>query len=183
MLLTTSRRPTRNMRTLCREISYIIPFAVRINRGKLSLERIAEKSIEFNAEKVMIIERWKFGLGKIQLFHAKPDGLKRVSPTIYVRNARFRRNLTTQIKKGRRIKSIAIAASPNEDVEVMKLKEALSNFLTLPVFSLEEVVNKKCDAVMQIKASLQKDLIITFMLLPEIVDVGPQIWISNLVWS
>ncbi|MEM3696803.1 MAG: hypothetical protein QXQ94_04770 [Candidatus Bathyarchaeia archaeon] len=183
LLLTTSRRPTRNMRTLCREISYNIPFAVRINRGKLSLEGIAEKSIELNAEKVLIVERWKFGVGKIQLFHVKPEGLERTQPTIYVRNVRFRRNLAAEMVKGRRIKTIAIAASSNEDVEVRKLEKALSDFLTLPIFSLEEVVNRRCDAALQIKTSPQKGLIITFMLLPEMAEIGPQIWVSHLIWS
>ncbi|MEM3699365.1 MAG: hypothetical protein QXL57_00625 [Candidatus Bathyarchaeia archaeon] len=183
LLLTTSRRPTRNMRTLCREISYNIPFAIRINRGKLSLEEIAEKSMELKAEKVMIIERWKFGLGKIQFFHAKPEGLERIPPTIYIRNARFRRDLAGEMMRERRIKSISMATSSNKGVEIMKLEKALSNFFSLPIFSLEEVVNRRYDAVMQVKTSSQKNLIITFMLLPEMVEIGPQIWISHLVWS
>jgi rRNA maturation protein Rpf1 len=183
LLLTTSRRPTRNMRTLCNEISYNIPFAIRINRGKLSLEGIAEKSIEVNAEKVLIIERWKFGVGKIQLFYVKPIGLERVPPTIYVRHVRFRRDLAAEMMRGRRIKSIAMAASLHKNAEVMKLEKALSDFLTLQVLSLEEVVNRKYDAAMQIKTTSQKDLIITFMLLPELVEIGPQIWVSHLVWS
>lgn len=156
---------------------------MRINRGKLSLEGIAEKSIELNAEKVMIIERWKFGVGKIQFFHVKPEGLKRVPPTIYVRHARFRRNLAAEMMKGRRIKSTAIAVSLYKNAEVMKLEEALSDFFTLPVLSLEEIVKRKYDAAMQIKTSSQKDLIITFMLLPELVEIGPQIWVSHVVWS
>jgi rRNA maturation protein Rpf1 len=168
------------MRTLCGEISHSLPFAVRINRGKLSLEGIAEKSVEYDAEKVMIIERWKFGLGRIQLFNLKPEGLESVPPTIYVRNAIFRRNLAGEIMKERRIKSIAIAASPHENSEVEKLEKALSDFFEIPVFSLKEAINKKCDAAMQIKTSSQKDLIITFMLLPELVEVGPQILVSHI---
>jgi rRNA maturation protein Rpf1 len=170
------------MRTLCREISHNIPFTIRINRGKLNLEGIAEKSVELDAKKVVIIERWKFGLGKIQLFNVKPEGLKRVPPTIYVHNVIFRRNLAGMIK-GRRIKSIAIAASLHENSEVKKLEEALSDFLGIPVSSMEEAVNRKIDATIQIKTSPQKNLIITFMLLPELVEVGPQIWVSQVVWS
>lgn len=139
--------------------------------------------MELNAEKAIIIERWKFGVGKIQLFHAKPEGLKRVPPTIYVRNAKFRRSLAAEIMKGRRIKSIAMAVSPHKNAEVMKLEKALSDFFTLPVLPIEETVNRKYDATMQIKISPQNDLIITFMLLPELVEIGPRIWVSHLVWS
>lgn len=183
MLLTTSRRPTRSMRTLCKEVSHTIPCAIRINRGKLSLEGIAEKSIELNAEKIMIIERWKFGVGKLQLLNLKPEGLKRVPPTIYVHNVIFRRSLAGEMIKGKRIKSIAIIASLHENFEVKKLEKALSDFFGIPVSSIEEAVNRKIDAVMQIKTSPQKNLIITFMLLPQLVEVGPQIWVSHVVWS
>ncbi|MGB9778449.1 MAG: hypothetical protein ACP5LB_01615 [Candidatus Bathyarchaeia archaeon] len=183
LLLTTSRRPTKNMRTLCREICHNLPFAVRINRGKLNLEGIAEKSLEHGAEKVMIIERWKFGLGKIQLFNVKPEGLKKVQPTIYVHNAKFRRNLAEETMKGRKIKSLAIAVSQHENSEVKKLEKALSDFFAIPVFSFREAINRKCDAAMQIKINPRKDLIITFMLLPEMVEVGPQIWVSRIDWS
>lgn len=171
------------MRTLCREISHTIPFAIRINRGKLSLQGIAEKAIELDAEKIMIIERWKFSVGKIQLFHVKPEGLKNVPPTIYVHNVIFRRNSAGETMKGKRIRSMAIAASLDKNAEVIKLEKVLSDFLALPVFSFEEMVNRKYEAAMQIKTSPQKNLIITFMLLPELVEVGPQIWVSHLVWS
>ncbi|MGQ9530355.1 MAG: hypothetical protein ACUVQX_05415 [Candidatus Bathycorpusculaceae bacterium] len=182
LLLTTSRRPTRSIRTLCRELCYNIPFAVRINRGKLSLEGIAEKTMALNAKKVMIVERWKFGMGKIQLFNVKPEGLERVLPTIYVRNARFRRNLGGMIK-GRRIKLLAIATSHDENPMVKKLEMALSGFLATQVFSLEEAANREYDAAMQIKSSPTKDIIITFILLPEKVEIGPRISVSHLVWS
>ncbi|MEM3672776.1 MAG: hypothetical protein QW468_00910 [Candidatus Bathyarchaeia archaeon] len=183
ILLTTSRRPTKTMRTLCREISYNIPFAIRINRGKLSLEGIAEKSVELGAEKAIIIERWKFGLGKLQFFNVKPEGLEKVPPTIYVRHAKFRRKLAGEIMRGRRIKSIVVAASPQENSIAKKLEKALSDFFAVPVFSLKEAINRKYDAAMQIKINPQKEIVITFILLPELVEIGPQIIVSYAIWS
>jgi rRNA maturation protein Rpf1 len=171
------------MRTLCRELSHNLPFTVRINRGKLSLEEIAEKSMELDVEKVIIIERWKFGVGKIQLFSVKPEGLKKVSPTIYLRNVIFRRSLAGEMMKGRRIKSVAIVTLPHENSEVKKLEKVLSEFFALPIFSLEEAVNRKFDAAIQIKTSPQKDIIITFTLLPKFVEIGPKIMVSHLAWS
>ncbi|MEM3442999.1 MAG: hypothetical protein QXM86_03990 [Candidatus Bathyarchaeia archaeon] len=183
LLLTTSRRPTKNMRTFCREICHNLPFAVRINRGKLSLEGIAGKSLEYDAEKVMIIERWKFGLGKIQLFDVKPEGLKRVPPTIYVGSAKFRRNLAGEIMKGRRIKSIVVADLPQENSTAKKIEKVLADFFAIPVFSLKEAINRKYDAAIQIKVNPQKELVITFILLPELVEIGPQIIVSHVIWS
>ncbi|MGB9713616.1 MAG: hypothetical protein ACPLZC_01405 [Candidatus Bathyarchaeales archaeon] len=171
------------MRTLCREISYNIPFAIRINRGKLSLEGIAEKSVEFGAEKVMIIERWKFGPGKIQFFNIKSEGLEKVPPTIYVRNIKFRRNLAGDTMKGRRIKSIAVASSPQENSIAKNLEKFLSDFFAIPVSSLKEAINRKYDAAMQVKINPQKELVITFILLPELVEIGPRIIVSHAIWS
>jgi rRNA maturation protein Rpf1 len=171
------------MRTLCRELSYNIPSAIRINRGKLSLEGIAEKSEEFGAEKVMIIERWKPGIGKMQFFNVKPEGLEKAPPTIYMRDSKFRRQLVGETMKGRRIKSIAVAASPQENSTAKKFEKALSDFFAIPVFSIKEAINRKYDVAMQFKINSQKGLTITFILLPELVEIGPQIIVSHAVWS
>ncbi|MEM2972343.1 MAG: hypothetical protein QW270_08005 [Candidatus Bathyarchaeia archaeon] len=182
ILLTTSRRPTRNMRTLCRDLHHSIPSTLRINRGKLSLEEIAEKSMEFNAEKAVILERWKHGLGKMLLFDVTSNGLEGVPPIIYIRNAKFRREIG-KILKGWRIKSLAIAASQKQNFETEKLENALSKFFTLPTLPPEETIKGKHDAIMQILTGYTKQLTITFKRVPEMVEVGPRINIWRLIWK
>lgn len=182
VLLTTSRRPTERMRTLCRDISHSFPNIVQINRGKLSIEGIIEKALEFNAEKVMVVDRWEGGLGKIEFFDAEHGSLDGVPPTIYVGNAKFRRDFGEQIVK-RRIKSVAIETSLKENFEVEKLENFLSGFFDVPAISFEEVVDGKYDAVMQILKDSSNRVTITFRLIPEMVEVGPRIWISHLVWE
>lgn len=167
------------MRTLCRDLHHSIPSTLRINRGKLSLEGIAEKCMEFNAEKAVILERWKHGLGKMMLFHVKPHGLDGVPPIIYIRNAKFRREFG-KTPKGWRIKSLAIAASQKQNFETEKLENILSKFFTLPVLPLEETVKGKYDAIMQI---FTKRITITFKRVPEMVEVGPRINIWRLIWK
>jgi hypothetical protein len=85
--------------------------------------------------------------------------------------------------KGRRIKSIAVVASPQENFAAKKLEKALSDFFALPVLSLKEAINREFDAAIQVKINPQKGLNITFILLPELVEVGPQIIVSHAVWS
>jgi len=171
------------MRTLCRDFSHIVPTIVRINRGKLSLEGIAEKAVEHSIDKVIIIERWKNGPGKIQPFDVKQDGLESVPPIIYMRNVKLRRDFGEQMPKGRRIKSVAIATSSKENFEVKKLENVLSNFFGVPVLSLEEAGDGKCDAVIQVLMDSLNHIIITFKLIPELVEVGPQVNVSHLVWE
>jgi rRNA maturation protein Rpf1 len=180
VLLTTSRKPTRDMRTLCRDISYTFPDVVRVNRGKLSLEGIIEKKLEFNAEKVAIIERWMQGTGKIELFEVRQSSLVGVPPIIHVRNVKFRRDFRERVHKEKRIKSIAIASSSNENFDTKRLRNAFSSFFEIPIISLEEAISNKYDAIMQILIDSLNRIIITFKLVPDFVEIGPQLEVSPL---
>ncbi len=91
VLLTTSREPTQNIRTLCRELSFTLPNVIRINRGKLGFEGIIEKALESNAEKIVVVNRWKEGFAKIEFFEVRQGECQSLSPTVYVHSAKFRR--------------------------------------------------------------------------------------------
>jgi rRNA maturation protein Rpf1 len=171
------------MRTLCRDISYTFPNVERINRGKLSLEGIIEKTLEFNAGKVAIVERWVQGTAKIELFETRQSSLVGVPPIIYVRNVKFRRDFGEQAHKDRRIKSIAIASSSKENFDVKRLENVFSSFFEIPIVPLEEVIRSKHYAVVQTLTDSSDRMTITFRLVPELVEIGPQIGVSHLVWE
>jgi rRNA maturation protein Rpf1 len=171
------------MRTLCRDISYTFPYVVQINRGKLSLEGIAEKALELDVEKVMVVDRWKGGPGKMEFFEVRQGGLEGAPPIIYLRSVKFRRDFGEKMPKVRRIKSVAMAVSSKENFEVKKTENALSAFFVVPTLSFEEAVNSKYDVVMQILTDSSNRITITFKLVPELAEVGPRIEISYLVWE
>ena len=156
---------------------------MRINRGKLSLEGTAEKTLELGAEKVMIVERWKKGLGKIRFFTISEKGLNAVPPVVYIGGLKLRRDFREKMPKGRRIKSLAVASSWNVPLEVRRIENVLSEFFNISILSFDEAVNRKCDAVIQISADRPNRIIITFMILPRLVEIGPQIRISHLIWE
>jgi len=156
---------------------------VRINRGKLSLKGVAEKTLELDAEKAMIVERWKEGMGKIRFFDISEKGLDAVPPLIYVRGVKLRRDFEENTPKRRRMKSLAVASSPTVPLKVKRLENALSEFFNIPTLPFEEVINRKCDAAMQISTDQSNSVIITFKLVQGLVEVGPQIRISHLVWE
>ena len=184
ILLTTSRRPTRNVRAFCRDLSHVIPGTLRVNRGKLSKMGVAGKALELKAEKVAIIDRWKGGPGKIQLFRvAGEEGLKLIPPIIYLRSVTLRREIPGAIIKGRRIKSIAIEEPPNTTSNMEKFKNACSEFFEIPIISQSEVLEGKYDASMKIFTDNAGYLIVTFILLPEKIETGPRMKISHLIWE
>jgi rRNA maturation protein Rpf1 len=171
------------MRTLCRDLSYVFPNLIRINRGKLSLEGVAEKAVEFDIDKVTIISRWEKGLGKLEFFELPDGDLRNVLPTAYLRDARFRRDFGEQVSKGMKIESVAINAVSKENFDVKKFEDFFASFFSVPVLSLEGSVSGNYDAVMQILLNHTKRITITFRLIPELIEIGPRIEISHLTWK
>ena len=179
ILLTTSRRPTNRMRTLCHDLTRSIPNLVRINRGKLNLEGIAEKAFELNADRVILIDRWKGGLGKIKLFQAGPEGLILLPPLIFVRDILLQREL-----KGVRYKilhSLTITTSLENSPQVIKVAESLSSFLNVPVSTMDMAASRY-DAAMHVSSGALNQIQITFMF-PQAMEIGPRITISQVVWE
>ena len=183
ILLTTSRRPAKNTRTFCRDLSNTFPNVVRINRGKLSLDGVAEKALELDAEKVIVIGKWRGDSGEIQFFRIGEKGLDAIPPLICIRGVKLRRDFQGNMPRERKMKSVAIAASSRTSSEAKRLENVLSEFFNIPVFSLKEIYGKRIDAAMQISADAPNRIIITFKLIPELVEVGPQIRVSHLVWE
>ncbi len=171
------------MRVLCRDISYTFPSVVRINRGKLSRDGLLERAIEFNANKVIIIERWSEGTGKMVFFEARQDSLVNVPPIIYVRCERLRRNFEVQMRKGKTIKSIAIVASSKKMLDAEKLENMFAEFFGIPIVSRREAISGNYDAAMQILSNFLNHITITFRLIPEFVEIGPKLDVARLVWE
>ena len=179
ILLTTSRRPTRRIRTLLHDLASVIPGTTRINRGKLSLDRLAEEATGRGIEKVVIIDRWKGGPGRIRLFTVGRSGLTEVNPRIYVRGIKLQREFGTERRP--KVRSLSIRGLKEEEPEVERLLTILSEFLEAPILGTDEL--KRCDAEMRLTLDELGRIRISFFLHPEMVEVGPRIILSHLVWS
>ena len=181
IIITTSRRPTRRIRTFCNDLARCIPNSMRINRGKLSREGLAEKAYELEADRVIIVDRWKGGPGKIELFNVR-ETLIGVPPLIYIRGIKLQREMG--FPKSRRFSSMAITANyTSQDEEIPKLMDALSNFLQVSTAKPNEEVEKKYQVLMSIGRDAMERIRVTFFKLPENREIGPRITVSHLIWS
>ncbi|MFP3984555.1 MAG: hypothetical protein ACLFU9_00835 [Candidatus Bathyarchaeia archaeon] len=180
ILVTTSRNPTQTMRTFCNDLAGSIPNSIRINRGKSSLDRVAEKALEQGAEKVIIADRWKGGLGKIQLLEIGETGLVHFYPLIYVKNLKLRREFGS--KQSQAIKSLVLQIKTNVPPEVYKLADVFSQFFSIPKLSIDEQSAANIQAVMHISTNPANRIQIEFLQLPQRIEIGPRITISHLVW-
>jgi U3 small nucleolar ribonucleoprotein protein IMP4 len=179
MLLTTSRRPTGRMRTFCRDLANSIPDAVRVNRGKMSLDGVAEKAIELEADRVVVVDRWRGGPGKISLFQVSSTGLKPVPPLMLIKGIRLRRELN----EGRRgVRSSAITLEPEDSAELTRIAGQLSKYFSLPVLSLDEA-SENHRASMHFSFDSSRHIQITFTLPGRMVEIGPRVTLSKLIWE
>lgn len=175
ILLTTSRRPTNRIRRFLRDFAFCLPNIIRVNRGKLNLDGIIEKALEINANRVAIVDRWKGGPGKIQLFLVKEASLAPVNPIIYIRGIKLRREFKIETKP---IQSFVITTASEGSSYIEQIAESLAIFFDIPVLSIEQAVSGY-SASMYISTTLSQTMI-TFVLLPEFTEIGPRISIAKI---
>jgi hypothetical protein len=179
ILLTTSRRPTGRIRTFCRELANSIPDVMRVNRGKRSVDSVAEKAIEVEADRVVVVDRWHGGPGKINLFQISSTELKPVPPLMLISGIRLRR----EFKEGtRRARSSAITLEPRGSAELTRIAGCMSKYFGLPVLSLDEA-SENYRASMHLSFDSSGHIQITFMLLSRMVEIGPRVTLSKMIWD
>lgn len=154
---------------------------MRINRGKSSLNALAEKAFVCGAEKIIVSDRWKGGLGKIQLFELGNVGLVRVYPTLYVKKLKLHREFGHIRTK--KVKSLVVQASNQNPIGVRRLAIALSNFLNVSKLPIKRALSGDA-VIMSISLNPAQRMQITFLqTTPKKIEIGPQITISHLIWT
>jgi len=166
------------MRSFCHDLAGCLPDIVRINRGKLNLDGIAEKALEIDADRVVMVDRWRGGPGKIQLFFMKETSLTPVPPLIYIRGIKLRREFEIKMKK---VQSSVITISPESSFHGEKIAVVLARFFNIPVLSVEQA-GSRYSASMHVSANNSSRITITFVLLPEFREVGPRIGLAKVAY-
>ena len=179
ILLTTSREPTDKIRTFCNDITHSIPNVIRVNRGKLSLDGVAEKALELHADHVVIIDRSKEGFANIRFLRMSISGLTPFPPVINIASVRFRREFEARTK---RINSLAITMPSENSSTAKKLAHSIGDFFDIQVIMRQERISN-FSASMRISSDALNRLQITFLLLPSLVEVGPRINVAKVVWN
>lgn len=176
ILLTTSREPTDKIRTFGNDLVHSMPGIVHVNRGKLNLDRVAEKAIELGTDHVVVIDRWKDGFAYMRFFQVGASGLTPFSLQIGVANARLRREFKAKTK---RIESLAIIMPSESSSLAKKVAQSIGDFFNFSILQTEDIA----DYSVAIRVSGNGFLRITFVLLPELVGIGPRINISKVEWD
>src|SRR3990170_2637259 len=178
ILLTTSRNPTPRIRTFCNDLSNAIPSIVRVNRGKMSADETAEKALELHANRVVIVDRGHGGPASIKFLQIGESGLVSVPPVLHVSGIRLRREFG--VVKVKPAVSLVVLASETS-VRVLTIAESLSKFFVIPIALVNEAV-KIGPTSMAMSLDESNRIVMTFMVEPNHVEVGPRIIVSGAKW-
>ncbi len=177
ILITTSRRPTQLIRTLCNDLSRVFPNSLRINRGKLNFEGIIDKALVIKADRLIIIEKWKGGFGKIKLYTILPE-VNQFYPIIYLSSVK------TQTDLGYRKtihKKLAITVQQDTSKNINRLAHAFSKFFKLPIEKMQKGLHFKASIHLSNLKKCSMKIAITMP--PFIKEVGPILLVKKLLWA
>jgi rRNA maturation protein Rpf1 len=167
------------MRSFCRDLLYSIPDVIRVNRGKMSLDALAEKALELEADRVIVVEKWRDKFAQLSLFKMSPTGLLPVAPVICLSNVSLRRELS---KGTKRHMSSVVTVPQGASSEVERTALQISQFLRLPLMRLDDAVEEH-RASLHFAFNSSRSIRATFMLLGRMVEIGPRLTVSKLVWN
>ncbi|MEM2094729.1 MAG: hypothetical protein QXI32_05475 [Candidatus Bathyarchaeia archaeon] len=175
MLISTSRRPTRQIRKVCRDLRRVLGNTVYVNRGKHSLRKLIEEALLLGHDKLLLLNRWKGNPGKMELYDLVPV-VRRRFPIIYLHSAICQRELGGKAADGA-ARSLVLDSA---NLEVIRLAEALEQFLEIPRRPPEVCVE---GIYMVLEDISGHTALITFKRSPDCREIGPRLVIRNLVWS
>ncbi|HDI01780.1 MAG TPA: hypothetical protein ENF78_05070 [Candidatus Bathyarchaeota archaeon] len=176
IMITMSRRPTPIIRTFCNELAAVLPNAIRVNRGKMSFEDIAEKAWELEADKVILVARWKGNPGKMCLYNVGDEGLEPFPPLIYIYGIKLRRDMGVRLG---RVRSLAVSARP----ERRRLGRALADFLEVPLIEPGREPPVRPDVVLKVGPDVKRYALMSFYRASDGREVGPRIRVRHLIWD
>ncbi|MBS7643402.1 hypothetical protein KEJ26_02300 [Candidatus Bathyarchaeota archaeon] len=179
ILLTTSLRPTRRVRSFCNDIQRVLPNVIRITRGKLALDALAEKALELKAEGVVVVERWKGEPSKITFYRITSKGLETFFPIIFLGNVKLQQDYGQIYKPAGKI-AVSLSSSLSEDAR--RVAERFSEFFHLPI--LEANANlRKIDATLNFSSQFGSVTKVSLTHPPIVHEVGPSFTVKMVKWN
>ena len=100
IIVTTSHRPNQRLRSFAKDLAAVLPFAIKVNRGKSSLRDLFHDAVSLGARRVVIVSTWKGNPGTIRVYEPTETletGLREVLH-IRLRGATLRREIPGSVK-------------------------------------------------------------------------------------
>ena len=125
IFITTSRRPTRRVRSFCKELARVLPGSTYVNRGKMNLDEVLLEASARGSSHALIVNVRKGNPGRLDLYDVETGGLKASFVCLGVKLAR-------EMKVAVRPLTMAAVAVEGEG-ELEALGKVLAEALSLPL--------------------------------------------------
>lgn len=185
IMITTTRRPTPRIRSFCKELAAALPNAVKVNRGKLSIEGVAIRAYELGLDHIIIVGSRKGGNpGHMKFMIVEEDKYYFLPFAIVMGGVKLLREIPEGIRP-RKVSTALIVYRNNEPDFVQVFAEALSEVLDIPCCCVGEVhdLRGSCDNLIYIKRAKYKYLMIMGFLDPYTFrPTGPELRIEKFVY-
>ena len=179
ILLTTSLRPTKGIRTLCKDLERSIPTLGKLIRGKMSKYEIADEMVLVSAPKIIFVERWERGFGILEFFELRREKLAWVPPRIFISTVKFRREFGISRKPAN---ASFVDGTDEKTEQIKRLLKKFAEMLDLPIATPSET-SFEFDTVMRFTRSPKYLITISFHKHPSGVEIGPRIAIAKVDWK
>lgn len=173
ILITSSRRPTQLVRTLCNDLNRTLPNSVRVNRGKMSLRRIALEASTQEADRVIIVERESGLPSKILFFTIEKEQLVLFNPVIFIKGVKTQDQIG---RKSRYLSGVALTVTLEGGSDLLKLANALSWFLGIELVH-NNVELQKFEASLHVSKTQ-----IAVTAPPKLNEIGPVLYLKRVSW-
>jgi U3 small nucleolar ribonucleoprotein protein IMP4 len=98
ILITTSHRPSRRVRSFINDLKLAIPNTVKVNRGKMGLHDVMTTALENRCDRIIIVSRWKGNPGKMCFYKLSSSNTYiQVDPIIYISSVKLTREIKDRI--------------------------------------------------------------------------------------
>ncbi len=167
------------MRSLSHDLEMVFPNAIQMNRGKLGLSEIVERALKMGVDRIIILERWKGGPGRIRFCQLASGEVASVHPILILGGVK------TQIDFGHRknlSNNLALTIHEKSSKEIVDLALYLSNFLGIPSFE-EGRLGERFKAAIHLGPTPTQEVKIWFTSPPMVEEVGPRLVIRKIVWG
>ncbi|RLE81997.1 MAG: hypothetical protein DRJ52_02930, partial [Thermoprotei archaeon] len=135
ILITSSRRPNPRLRTFCKDLARVLPDAIKVNRGKMSIEEVALKAYQLKIDHVVIVGKGRGGNpGRLIFIKVYEDRYEVLPLIIGIHGVTLIREIP-EASIPTTVKTAVIAIKS----ECLKVGESLSDSLGLPFIEVSRL--------------------------------------------
>ena len=134
ILLTTSLRPTRRVRTFVKDLHHILPNTYLVTRGKNNFSELLTFAVTNGIKKILMVSTWGGNPGKLLLYQfTEEKEFVQVPPVIIIKSVTLTRELKNYVNKRKMLKNIGFFyAKENITSEMLDLIKVFLKFLNIP---------------------------------------------------